>query len=370
MKLLLYFGHPAQFMMFRQTIHILKQKGWEVKILIKTKDVLESLVKDSGFQYENILQQGRGNNPFSILLALVKRDLKLWRIVRRFRPFLMIGTDPSIAHVGWMMRIPAITIVEDDHTVIKNLVRTTYPFTKHILCPEVCTVGNFKHKKISYPGYMKLGYLHPSVFQPEPEIPVKYSLPAKFVLIRLSALNAYHDVGIGGLNRDLINRIIETCETSGYAIRISAEFEPGNEYDKYLLKIETRDMHHVLSFASILISDSQSMSVEAAMLGIPSIRYSGFAGRISVLEELEHQYNLTFGIPVGQMVKLFNKIDDLLQMDQLKEEFQDRRKKMLSEKIKLTDFLVWFITNYPDSVHILKTQPGFQEKFINSEGFT
>ncbi len=55
-------------------------------------------------------------------------------------------------------------------------------------------------------------------------------------------------------------------------------------------------MHHVLSFASLLICDSQSMSVEAAMLGVPSLRYSSFSGRISVLEELEHQYGLTYGI--------------------------------------------------------------------------
>ena len=37
----------------------------------------------------------------------------------------------------------------------------------------------------------------------------------------------------------------------------------------------------------MLVCDSQSMTVEAAILGIPSIRYSDFSGRIGVLEELE-----------------------------------------------------------------------------------
>ena len=30
--------------------------------------------------------------------------------------------------------------------------------------------------------------------------------------------------------------------------------------------------HHILNFAEMLISDSQSMSVEAAMIGTPSIK--------------------------------------------------------------------------------------------------
>jgi uncharacterized protein len=364
MKILLYFGHPAQFMMFRQTIRILKQKGWEVKILIKTKDVLENLVKDSGFEYQNILQEGRDNNPLSILLALFKRDFKLGRIVLKFRPILMIGTDPSIAHVSWLLRIPGITIVEDDDKVIKNLVRMTYPFTRHILCPGICNVGKYGHKKIGYNGFMKLGYLHPNIFQKNDNILKKYDLPDKFVLIRLSALSAYHDGGIGGISRELLDSTIEKCIDFKYEVKLSAEFEPGKAYDKYRLKIEARDMHHVLSFSSVLISDSQSMSVEAAILGIPSVRYSGFVGQISVLEELEHKYNLTFGIPIGQTVEFFKKIDDLLQLDKLKEVFQYRRIKMLSEKINLTDFLVWFIENYPQSVKIMKENPDYQYKFI------
>jgi uncharacterized protein len=71
-------------------------------------------------------------------------------------------------------------------------------------------------------------------------------------------------------------------------------------------------MHHVLANASLLISDSQSMSVEAAMLGVPSLRFSSFAGKISVLEELEHKYKLTFGIDPSSPNKLLFKIEDII----------------------------------------------------------
>jgi predicted glycosyltransferase len=99
----------------------------------------------------------------------------------------------------------------------------------------------------------------------------------------------------------------------------------------------------------MLICDSQSMSVEAAILGIPSIRYSSFVGRISVLEELEHKYSLTYGIKAGYTEQLLQKTSELLQLNDLKTEFEDRRKKMLSEKINVTEFLVWLIENYPSS---------------------
>ena len=362
-KLLLYFGHPAQFMMLRQSIKILKQKDWQIKIIIKTKDVLETLLKDSGFEYQNILQQVRSDNLFSIFTAVLKRDIKMLRIVRKFRPDLMVGTDPSIAHIGWLLNIPAITIVEDDHMVIKNLVRLTYPFTTNILCPEVCQVGKYDKKKIGYAGYMKLGYLHPKVFTVNEEITKSYQLPDRFVLIRLSALNAYHDKGIGGIDSQILDKILNICLLNDYEVKISSEFALEERYEKFRLKIRIVDMHHVLYAATLLVSDSQSMSVEASVLGIPNIRFSGFAGRISVLEELEHKYDLSFGIPANQKEELFRKLENLLQEQNLKDKFREKKEKMLAEKINLTAFLSWFIEDYPQSVHKLETDKEFQFNF-------
>ena len=87
---------------------------------------------------------------------------------------------------------------------------------------------------------------------------------------------------------------------------------------KYRLKINPLDIHHVITFASLYIGDSQSMAVEAAMLGVPSIRFNDFAGKISVLEELEHKYGLTYGIKTDQPERLFEKINELLAMPNLK----------------------------------------------------
>jgi len=105
------------------------------------------------------------------------------------------------------------------------------------------------------------------------------------------------------------------------------------------------------------------MSVESALLGVPSIRYSSFAGKLSVLEELEHKYELTFGFQPSESEAMFEKIDELLSMPNLKEEWQLRRQRMLQDKIDVTSFFVWFIENYPESAKIMKENPDYQYKF-------
>ena len=117
------------------------------------------------------------------------------------------------------------------------------------------------------------------------------------------------------------------------------------------------------SLGEFLICDSQSMSVEASMLGVPSIRFSSFSGRISVLEELEHNYQLTFGVNPNNSELLLTKLKELLSIQNLKEIFHNRRSKMLSDKIDVTAFLVWFIENYPKSKIIMNKNPDYQNNF-------
>ena len=113
-------------------------------------------------------------------------------------------------------------------------------------------------------------------------------------------MTAHHDVGIKGLTVELVKQVIQIAERKGYTVFISSEAHLDESLLSYQLKINQNDIHPLMAFASLLISDSQSMSVESAMLGVPSIRFSDFAGRISVLEELENVYQLTFGVKTKQ----------------------------------------------------------------------
>ncbi|HAF29699.1 MAG TPA: hypothetical protein DCG75_11695 [Bacteroidales bacterium] len=102
------------------------------------------------------------------------------------------------------------------------------------------------------------------------------------------------------------------------------------------------------------------MCVEAAVLGTPSLRYSNFAGKIGVLEELEQLYELTYGFPVSKSNALLEKLDNLLKIESIKLLWHQKRDKMLRDKIDVSAFWTWLIDNYPSSVKEWRSQ---QKKF-------
>tara|TARA_B110000902_G_scaffold153600_1_gene176424 strand:- start:2725 stop:3822 length:1098 start_codon:yes stop_codon:yes gene_type:complete len=364
MKILFYFSHPAQYLFLRETIIRLKKKDkHKIYILIKTKDVLENLISSDNLEFENILPKERGQSKLAITLSLFNRIIKIFSFVRRIKPDLLVGTDASLTHLSFLFRKKCITIIEDDYEIIKTLGRLAYPFTSTILCPNVCKVGKWDHKKIGYNGFMKLGYLHPSIFTPDTIILKKYSFPKNYALIRLAKLTAHHDFGIKGIDYVLLDKIINILESNGLRVYISSEAEILEDYKKYLLNINPSEIHHVLSFSKLFISDSQSMSVEASMLGVPSIRYSSFTGKISVLEELEKKYKLTFGVPVGNEEILLERIFKLINLEDLSETFQIRKREMINDKIDVSKFMTWFIGEYPKSNELMKKDNNYQNRF-------
>lgn len=357
MKILFYFGHPSQYLFLRNPINILKEKGIGCDLIIKSKDVLEKLLIENKESYINILPEGRSSGRIGILTGLIKRDYRLFKHVKNKHYDLFIGTDPSLAHIGFFKRIPVITVLEDDIHVVPELARITFPFTNLILTPKECQMGIYEKRTIHYNGYMKLAYLHPCRFIKKAAI---FKQP--YFLIRASKLDAYHDTGISGFTGPLLEKIIDLLQAKGL-VYISSEGTLEKSLKPHELKINPIEMQNVLANATMLISDSQSMSMEAAMLGVPSIRFSDFAGKISVLEKLETVYGLTFGIPTSSPGKLFKKINDLLSIPDLEIEFNNRRQRMLEDKIDVTAFLVWFIENYPESARVMKENPDYQDRF-------
>lgn len=183
-----------------------------------------------------------------------------------------------------------------------------------------------------------------------------------YFLIRLSGLQAHHDSGKKGINTSLLTSLIDKLLPHGQVI-ISHEGTIAYEFNKYFIAIPESDLHHYLAHSKMLVSDSQSMSGEAAVLGVPSIRISSFKGKLSVLEELEHRYNLTYAFQPDDEKGIFSKIDEFLRTPDLESLFQKRRQKMLSEKIDVTAFCIWFIENYPESMQIFKQNPYFSDNF-------
>jgi len=340
MRVLFQLGHPAHFHLFKNTIADLQRDGHETFILIREKDILEDLLKESGMPYINILPSGK-KSVFTLML-------RLWRVfwfTFTHRVDVLVGSTPEVAQVAWLLRRRSVVMAEDDASIVPQFIKVVKPFVDNYLSPVSCNNGVLERATTHYEGFHKLAYLHPNRFSPDSAVVDKYfdhSNP--YFLLRFAQLNAYHDVSANahGINDKIAVKLIEILSPHG-KVFITSERELSPELECYRLNINPLDIHHLMAFATLYIGDSQSMAVEAAMLGTPSIRFNDFAGKIGVLEELEKKYQLTIGIPSSDPERLYNTVKEMINTDNLREVYQARRQQMLEDKIDVATFFTDFI---------------------------
>jgi predicted glycosyltransferase len=337
MRYLFYLGHPAHFHLHKNIIQSLQQGGHQCKILIKKKDVLEDLLRLSGWEYVNINPEGRVENKLSFIKSLLKREIFFFKIARAFKPHAMIGTSAEIGHVGSLLGIPSLVVTSDDTSVVPLFARLAYPMATKIVAPQVCNVGKWEYKKLGYNGNHELAYLHPKYFTPDKKLIPELNPDEKFFLMRFAKLVAHHDAGIQGIDDQLALRICMMLKPYG-KVFISSERKLSPELEPFRITINPLYMHHALYFAQAFIGDSQTMSAEAGVLGTPFIRCNDFVGRIGYLNELENTYKLGFGIKPSHTEALLEKIKQLLQIPDLKKEFERRKQRFLDEKEDVVNF--------------------------------
>ena len=365
MNYLFFFVHPSKFHVFRNTINYLIKQGHSAEIVITSKDVLEELVKKEGWKYTNIFPEGRkikGLSPIiSSAINLVRTIYRLY-IYTKGKKYDLFVTDDLLVFLSQWLKVPSIVFTDDDISVTRQfsiiLSRANY-----ILAPEITDLGKYNLKKIGFPGYKELAYLHPKVFKPRIEIVKSFNPTLKrYFLIRLVSLRAYHDVGMNGLTNDQVHKIISLLETKG-KVFISAERELPEQFEKYRLIIDPEKIAHALYYAELFIGDSQTMTSEAAVLGTPAFRCNDFAGKISVMDEKEEKYELSYNYYTKDFDKMYDKLEHIISHKNIKEEFSKKREKMLSEKINLSEFMIWLFENYPMSIKKIEKEPNFINEF-------
>lgn len=342
MKVLTYMGHPAHFHMLKHVIADLRSSGAQVHLLARPKDVLHKLLVAQGWEYCSVLPDTQAwGGKVGEWLA---REARAFREIRRFAPDVLIGTSAEIAHVGRLLNRPSVLLSEDDYEIIPKFARVAYPFASVVCCPAVCDAGPWARKKVGYRGFQKLAYLHPNRFRPDPD-KVQHlgdGADGRFSLVRLVKLTAHHDRGVRGFDLDTVTEAIERLEALG-PVYLSAEGDLPESLGRHRLPLPPEDIHHALAFAQVYLGDSQSMAVEAAMLGTPSLRFSDFAGRIRVLEELERRYRLTVGFHTRDRSSLFELLDRITADPDELDEWRGRRDEMLADMIDVSSFWTWML---------------------------
>jgi len=316
--------------LFKNFIFFLQKENHDITIISREKDVTTHLLEHYGIGHFSISSPGIGF--MGLLRELFIRNKELVKLHKKEKFNLAFGTSVSIAHLTAFTNVKSYNFHEDDDSVVPLQSILIYPFTSKIINPDCVKINGWRKKRVFHKSYHELAYLHPNNFVPDPKIPGKYGLERrKYVLVRLSALKAHHDHKKVGISDSFYQRIKKVIKN--YLIVESSESANVHSFEPW-------DIHDLISFSKMVISDSQTMTAEAAVLGVPSIRYNSFVGRISYLEELEHKYELTYGYRPGQDSEMIDRVKEVLNKKDVHEVWQKRRKIMLSDKV---DFNKWMI---------------------------
>ena len=341
------------------------EENYFIDIIITGKDILEELLINEGWNYTNIFPKGRKLRYLPrYISAFINTLITIYRLLKylRKKDYDLFVTDDLLTIPGLIKNIPTLSFQDDDLKVVPEsaIILST---AKHIIAPISTDLGIFNTKKVGFYGFKELAYLHPNCFTPKrKKIHSIINNENRYFFIRLVSLQSTHDLGKKGITDEILKRIIDLLKPFGEIV-ISAERKLPIEFEKYRLLTNYNDIAHLLYFADLFIGDSQTMASESAILGTPSIRFNDFSGKISVLNELEKKYKLSYSFNTKEENSFYNKIHELLSMPNRELIFQERRKKMIMDKIDVTSFFIWMIKNYPNSINKIISEPKYQLRF-------
>lgn len=364
MRILFYLVHPAKFQFHKVQIKSLMEKGHHVEVIINTKDILEELVIEEGWNYINIFPQSRKIKSVHVYLAagisIFKTVYRLWKVTRGKKYDLFVGDLTTI--LGRIINVPSLYPTDD----VLEAVPEQFIFFKtgnYIIAPVITNVGKYSKKKIGYKGYKALAHLHPNHFNPDRNFLIREIQDGSpYFIIRCTGFMATHDLNKSGISDKVLFRLKEILEPFG-RIFITSERKLPDELEKYSLTMKKNDIAHYIAFAKIFISDSTTMSTEAAVLGTPSVEFDEYFYEIDQMLELQVKYGLIHCFRTNEEDNFFNKIKELVNTENLKELYGVKRKKLLDETIDVSSFLIWLYENYPDSKNQYFNNPDIQDRF-------
>ena len=345
MNLLFDIGHPGQVHLFRNAIGILKERGHDITVTVKDLPSARQLLDAYGIpwislgkKYDALLLKG---------LSQARYDFRLWKIARERKTDIAIGSSITIAHASVFHRMKSILLDDDDADAVRLFSMFAHPFADTVLSPDALAHQRTHRRDIVYAGTHELFYLHPNYFTPDQSVPEKegIDLSKPYFIARFVSGKAYHDRGERWITMEQKLRIIRLLENYG-KVYITTERAIEPELEQWQLKVAPELIHHLLSYATLFVGDSQTMTSEAAILGTPALKCNSFAHKLSVPNMLEDEYDLCYAFQPDEFDMMLKKTEELLSTPGLKLTWKLKRERFLTAMTDPTEYLVTFIEGY------------------------
>lgn len=269
MKILVDIVHPADVLFFLNPMARWREQGHDIRVASRRKDVTEGLLDAFAVEHQVISVAGTGLPGLGV--EMLRRDIALYRLARRFRPHVMVGFGGvAISHVGKILGIPAVSFYDTERAPLQ--LGLTLPFISHLHVPESYDGPIARNRTSRFAGTKDFSYLHPDNFAPDRAVAVAAGLAAegRNYFIRLVGWQANHDVGRGGWSAPVLARFVGHLAGQG-RVHISSELPLPRDLEQYRYRGPVEAIHHLLACCTCYIGESATMAGEAVLLGVPAI---------------------------------------------------------------------------------------------------
>ena len=361
MKIHIDINHPAHVHYFKNFIKIMEEKGHSFVVTNRDSKIINQLLDAYGIQHIIRNRRPEDKSKINRILYLIKTILFCWWVELRYKADLSLSFASSMCAIASWLQFKSSILLDDTEHNKTN--RNLYlKFCSNVLTPFYYRL-NIGKKQIFISAYIEQLYLHSKNFVEQNEILKQYGLVrGQYILFRYIAYDAWHDKETQPIDiedrKELVRRLSEKC-------KVCVSLESGvNDpfFDKYLLKIKPEQMHDIMNNCAFMIVEGATMASEAAMLGVPYIYINPLQNVGNIKEQVKDYPDYFY---MSTDIDVVNRIvdDRLISFVGNNPKKEDIRVDIESKTINSTDFLVWFVENYPESAKIMKNNPDYQYNF-------
>ncbi|WP_101298331.1 DUF354 domain-containing protein [Halegenticoccus soli] len=353
MRYLIFTNTPAHVHVYKNVVRKLQERGHTVHILARNYTCTVPLL-----EHYDLPHGMYGRHDATAYSTLDFGRELAWHLIkvpveaRSFDPDVVFGCGAYAAYAG--TATGARTILLRDSAPGTFLPKLSSKFADLVLTPDVYGL-DLGPNHYTFAGLKECAYLHPDVFEPDPEVREHLGVgpDERYAILRFNAFDAMHDAGKAGFTpaqrRALVERLSEHVRVfvSDEGGRMRFDDLPAEPYD-----IPPALIHDALAEASLLVADTGTMVTEAALVGTPAIRSSAFIdqefGEFSELERWGLIENIT------DYDAVVERSEELLADGDAGERWAEKRAAYMEDRLNLTDLLVDVATD-PTAVDRLDT---------------
>lgn len=325
MRILIEILHPAHVHFFRPFIAAAEERGHEIRVTARDKDVTRELLDTHGIPYRLLSRQRRG---MGLAFELFWRGFRLIREAKRWRPDVLVSImGPTVALARPFLRARAIALYDNESAGGIN--RVVHGLCDVYLTPQAFT-QELGSRQRRYPGCHELAYLHPDRFEPDPRVAERLGFDIaneRLFVLRFVAWDSAHDVGESGFSLEGKRRLVNILRRHG-RVTISSEAPLPDDLAPFAFPGPADAIHHVLACADLFVGESSTMASEACLLGTRAV-YVSRTGR-GVNDEQARIAGLLDHYDGRDEAAIRDRVKALLAWPDLKDDARVRRQTLLT----------------------------------------